>query len=421
MSGAGKPLRRVVLTRRIVEDLTPMNEAYRVSDLRCAGLSVRVAITGRKTWDFAVRIRGAGIIKRKSLGSFPITTLELARERANNIARAAQAGRDLLDEERTAYAAAAARITIGALIEEYTKRATSRLRTAREIELRLKRALSGVASHQADTLKRRDLRLILEAVVDRGAPREAEKQRQSIGAMFSWAISQDYLDVNPAIGLKAFSVGNLRNRILTANEIQIFWRWLSAGDLTPDMADALRLQICLGTRIGEVAGIDAVEIDQANWIWTLPAARSKNKKPRVTPIVGIAKEMLMNRLTDNFRGPLFVNDTGKFLKSNDIGSAIVTRRKRIPLEHFVSHDLRRTVATELVNMGISFDVIAAVLGHENSDKHTKILTRHYVRTDQIDRKRVALVAWDKRLRSIIDGAADTSNVVQLRDILQTAV
>ena len=59
-----------------------------------------------------------------------------------------------------------------------------------------------------------------------------------------------------------------------------------------DYADALKLQLATGARIREVAGIRAAEVDPDTWRWTLPAARSKNGRPRVTPLVGLAREIV---------------------------------------------------------------------------------------------------------------------------------
>jgi integrase len=236
--------------------------------------------------------------------------------------------------------------------------------------------------------------------------------------MFNWATSQDVVHDSPIRGLKAYSAGEARDRILSPEEIRIFWDWLESSDVTDDMADALRLQLCLGTRIGETAGMHVEELDQATWLWTLPAARSKNKKLRVTPILGIAREILSKRLCLSGAGPLFVNETGAALRSNDVGSAIVTRRKRIPLDHFVSHDMRRTVATQLIDIGINYDIVAAVLGHESGDKNTRTLVKHYVRSDLIPQKRVALEAWDGRLAAILSGRQQPSNVLTLAHVLR---
>ncbi|MGM4991278.1 tyrosine-type recombinase/integrase [Tardiphaga sp. 841_E9_N1_2] len=412
--------RRFVLTHRAVEAMKPGSEAYRVSDIRCPGLGIRVAVSGGKSWEAVYRIRGTSTVKRKALGSFPSVTLDDARARAAALTSAAQMGKDLLEQEAQARAELACRTTVGNLIDEYVRRACGKLRTQHEISLRLKRALSSLTELPAEEIKRRDLRRLLDAVSDRGAPREAEKQRQSIGAMFNWATSQDIVSSSPIRGLKAYSSGEARDRILSPEEIRDFWKWLDSSDLTDDMADALRLQLCLGARIGETAGMRAEELNQMSWQWTLPAARSKNKKPRVTPIVGIARKILSERLRIVNAGPLFINETGAALRSNDVGSAIVTRRKRIPLDHFVSHDMRRTVATQLIEIGINYDIVAAVLGHEPGERNTRTLVKHYVRSDLIPQKIVALEAWDDRLAGIIDNRYRQNNVFTLAQILRVA-
>ncbi|MBY0382769.1 MAG: integrase arm-type DNA-binding domain-containing protein [Xanthobacteraceae bacterium] len=410
---AGRSSTKNGLTHRTIETLQPRKQAYRVSDVRCPGLGIRVAPSGLKSWDAVFRIRGSSTVRRKALGAFPAVSLEDARKRAVEIGRAAQAGRDLVAEERAAKEAAAARMTVDELVADYVKRACGKLRTKHEIELRLRRALASIKNRPAEEIRRRDIRQILNATADRGVLREAEKQRQSIGAMFAYAVGQDIVAENPVRGLKSYSPGELRDRILSPGEIKIFWDWLATSDLNPDVADALRLQLCLGARIGEVAGLNTEEIDRVSWIWTLPALRSKNKKPRVTPIVDLAKEILEKRFEKASRGPLFKCENGRILTSNDVACALVNRRRRMPLEHFVSHDLRRTVATGLVDLGIAHELVASIIGHESGDKSTRILTRHYIRTDAIERKRVALEAWNARLRATIGGSAYTGKVVSL--------
>ncbi|MGK3946090.1 hypothetical protein ABK046_48045, partial [Streptomyces caeruleatus] len=86
-------------------------------------------------------------------------------------------------------------------------------------------------------------------------------------------VGQDIVPVNPVAGLAPYSTGSLRERVLSPDEMKIFWQWIGSSDLTPDMSDSLRLQLCMGTRIGEVAGIRVEEVDQEAWLWTLPASR----------------------------------------------------------------------------------------------------------------------------------------------------
>ena len=114
--------RNIALTHRGVEALRPQSEAYRICDLRCPGLAVRVAPSGLKTWDVAYRIRRQGTYRRLSLGPFPAVGLDAARERAKALTDAAKAGRDLIEEERQTKAAQEARLTVRQLIEIYLTR-----------------------------------------------------------------------------------------------------------------------------------------------------------------------------------------------------------------------------------------------------------------------------------------------------------
>lgn len=56
----------------------------------------------------------------------------------------------------------------------------------------------------------------------------------------------------------------------------------------------------------------------------------------------------------------------------------------------------------LVELGISLDSVAAVIGHVGGSKETRTLVRHYVRTDLLDMKARTFKAWDKRLADILD-------------------
>ena len=314
-----------------------------MSDQRCIGLAVRVAASGVKTWDLAYRVRGTGKVRRISLGRVGDVSLEKARERANQLTSAARGGRDLIAEEEESRAAAASRLTVGGLIELYVRRrVTGRLRTAKEIESRLKRALSPIRHRYADEMRRRDIRELLDAVADQGIRREAEKRRQTIGAMFRWALSQDIVEIDPTGGLAAYDPGTPRDRVLTVQEIERLWRWLCSDALPPDPADILKLELLTGARCGEISGLCVEEIDCDEWIWTLPASRSKNKKPRVTPLVGVARQIIQARLSTTPSGPLFKTETGNTLASHHIGYYLLNRRRRLPIEKFTTHDLRRT-------------------------------------------------------------------------------
>lgn len=405
---------RVALTHRFLETVKSEAAAYRVPDARCPGLAVRVAPSGVVTYDLAYRIAKTKKFRRISLGKFPDVSLEAARGRANDLTRAARAGRDLLGEEVQTKAEAAARVTLDQLVSEYAKRRlVGRLRTAHEIEGRLKRCLGPILERPADEIRRRDLRRILNATVDAGHPREAEQRRICLNGLFKWGVAQDFIADNPMVGLSSFGRSAPRERTLSIDEIRTLWGWLETDELASDAADVLRLQLCLGARCSEVGGMLAAEFDAANWLWTLPAARSKNKRPRVTPIVGIAREIIAGRLRQIAAGPLFMTDTGRALTSMHLGHFLLNHPA--PIERFGTHDLRRTVATQMAeSLGIHLETIARVIGHRAGGASTQTLVSHYVAGEFIEQKTTALLAWDARLRGIIAGSIQPAgNVVAL--------
>lgn len=404
--GSGLTRGKLLLTQKAIDGLRPGAEPYRIADQRCAGLAVRVATNGIKTWDLAFRIRSTKSTKRLSLGRVTDVTLEAARQRANQLTAAARAGRDLIEEERREKEVSGRRLTIAELIAAYLrKRVDGRLRTARDIARRLRRTLNSRMSNFADELRRRDIRELLDEVADRGLEREAEKRRQTVGAMFRWAVSQDLVDTDPTAGLTAYDPGTPGDRILSAEEIAPLWSWLLSPFVSPDISCILRLQLLTGARCGEVSGMRAEEVDQENWIWTLPAERSKNKRSRSTPLLGECRAILESRLAEVTRGPLFVTESGRAMQSVNVGQYLCYRKNKLPIAKFTTHDLRRTVATALVEMGFSLDIVAAVIGHEAGGRNTRTLVRHYVRTDLVARKITVLSAWDKNVLDAATGRA----------------
>jgi integrase len=155
------------------------------------------------------------------------------------------------------------------------------------------------------------------------------------------------------------------------------------------------------------------EFDTARWLWLLPAERSKSKRERVTPIVGLAREIIARRL-ELTKGSLFVAATGRPLSSMNVGHLLLNNPP--PINKFGTHDLRRTVATMMAEaLGISLETIARVIGHTaGTSASTRTLVAHYLSSQFVAEKTNALLAWDARLRAIINGdAVPAMNVFSL--------
>jgi integrase len=406
-AGSGATKTAQPLTAKIIEALkADPAGAYRVPDSLTRGLGLRVAVDGGKTWDLAYRVKGAGV-RRQSLGRYEDVRLEAARYRANELTSAARQGKDVIAKEKAERDEYDQSFTIARLIEEYAKRRlTGRLRSAGRAERLIRQTLAPVMKRKALDIRRRDLRQLLDEVADRGHLVAAEKRRTLVQTMFRWALRQDIVEVDPSAGLSPYGQASARERVLDPGEIKELWSWLGGDVMPPHIADILKLQLCLGARVGEVAGMTAEEFAQdvsERLVWRLPAGRSKNGRERATPILGLALKILESRLKVAHAGDgrLFVSERGFTPTTSDVGVAIINRRARMSIEKWASHDLRRTVATEMAKLELPLETIAVVLGQKAGSAGTGTLVKHYLHDPFLGRKIRALEAWDGRLRAIL--------------------
>jgi len=182
-----------------------------------------------------------------------------------------------------------------------------------------------------------------------------------------------------------------------------------------------------GQRRGEVMGLRIDEIDYDKRLWTLPASRSKNGREHLIPISSLACRILADAVPHS-TGFLFPSGNGgEPYKGQSIDHAVqhlfeVRRRAKgrkaprevsVPplagvMERFTPHDLRRSAATRMRELGISRGDVKMVLNHIESD-----VTARYDKYDGLAEKRRALDLWGARLAEIINGQQSAPNVVEL--------
>jgi integrase len=191
----------------------------------------------------------------------------------------------------------------------------------------------------------------------------------------------------------------------------------------------LRLCLITGQRVGEIAGMtrDELDLDERR-VWTIPPARSKNKREHVVPLAEMAVHIIREQLAAadalaERKGRMAAN----FVFPGPGGRAAVTGAsipKAVKREEVVKrgvttimgiapwtpHDLRRSAATGMEEIGVSPFIVGHVLNHVSATKST-ITSRVYARYDYAREKREALDLWADRLAGIISGKG---TVVPLR-------
>lgn len=379
---------RIKLTAHTLKTLRPVG-ARRTEyfDHFLPGFSVRVAPAGRKT--FCVLYRRGRRLRRYTLGTHPPLTLSQARKLARTaLAQAAMGGDPAArrPEERQA-------TSFAELCAEYLNRhAKPNKRSWKEDERRIrKNLLPALGPRLAKEIRRADVRRLLDDIVRRPAPSEANQTHALIRKIYNWAIAQDLAELSPCRGLPRPARTRQRHRVLSEDDIRKFWEALSYEQ--PVVAAALKLRLLTAQRGGEVLTMrwHDVELDTA-W-WTIPTERSKNTLPHRVPLSGAAVDLL-GTLYGSESVWVFPSPT----RDGPLGStqkAIERIRQRAGIE-LRGHDLRRTAASFMTSMGTPRLVVAKILNHVETGV-TAVYDRH-----SYDReKREALDAWSHRLSEIL--------------------
>ncbi len=167
---------------------------------------------------------------------------------------------------------------------------------------------------------------------------------------------------------------------------------------------ALKLALVTAQRIGEVSNIAKTELalDGPTPIWSLPAERSKNREGHRIPFSTLAVRLIKDAQA--------LSGDSKFLfpspkDAAPIGAGAATKgmqraRPTFDLADFRVHDLRRTAATGMEELGVSPHTISLVLNHMLA-RTGNITSAVYVKYSYDKEKREAQEAWGRRLEEIV--------------------
>lgn len=363
-------------------------------------LVLRVSRTGRKVWYARYRPRGEKNMKRFKLGEYDAMSLADARARVSAIHAGQADGGDPAAERKRAKEAP----TFKEIAKQYLEIHAERKKRSWEEDKRIleKDLLPAWSDRKAHEVKKRDVIALLDSIVDRGAPIQANRTLALARKVYNFGIERDLCENNPCLQVKAPSPETQRDRVLIDDEIKAVWA--ACGEVRGPTGTMLRLRLLTAQRGGEVEKMRWADLDlEAGW-WTIPAEHAKNKLSHRVPLApmatGILKERRQQLEEKIAKGKaedsewVFPNpaNTGPIA---EIKTAVGSIRKKSGLE-WVPHDLRRTAASHMASMGIQRLVISKILNHVETG-----VTAIYDRHGYDQEKRQALDAWAERLSLIV--------------------
>jgi integrase len=352
------------------------------------GYRMRRSAGGETLRSWVVQYKRAGATRRLLLGSANVLGAEAARTMAKKALGRVANGED--PQAERAERRDKDRVSLRAMIDEYLlhKRAQVGERQLTEI----KRYLTGpylkpLHGMPVDKVSRRDIASRLVVITREHSGTVASRARAALSAFFVWAMTMGIAESNPTIGTIRPAEGKSRERVLSDIELAAIWRACQDDAY----GKIIKLLILLGARRQEIGACAWSEFDFERGTWTLPARRSKNGRKHELPLMPMALEIIKSVPTMASRDQLFGERAAGFT-SWARNKPELDKRSGVT-EPWVVHDIRRSAATRMADIGIAPHIIEEILNHVSGHKAGP--AGIYNRSRYEREVRAALAMWER--------------------------
>ena len=416
------------LTDLFVERVTaPPRGRTEYFDASFPGLALRVSDKGRKSWSLFYRLHGRQ--RRFTLGRYPAIKPAQARTEAIKMLERVREGIDPMEEKRARRDQPSPETeTFGALVQDYLERHV-RKNSANATYQEAKRDLEcNVLPMWRDrpiaSISRRDAIDLIDGLVERDVPIQANRTLARLPRSFNWAIERDRIPASPVAHIKPPTKERARDRVLTDDEIR--WLWQACDEIGWPFGPIIKLLLLTAQRRDEAGGMKWTEIDFHKRTWILPRSRAKSDRGHEVHLSDAAVQILRSLpggpgggherdLVFTVTGATPVSGFGNAKRRLDAAMRRVRRRslgepeednelrirlgippnQPLPLEipDWRLHDLRRTAATGMAGLNIAPHVVDKVLNHSGGT--IRGVAAVYNRFAYLEERRAALESWGR--------------------------
>ena len=340
------------------------------------GLWLRIRAGGSKV--FVLRAKSNGKSSMRTLGRWPRVTLQAARlEAAKHVH---QRSRGELRPELPP-------VTVKELTEEYferrIRRRYKRIKSAMGYRDRL---IAALGPRRAWEVRALDVASVVKAYAQR-TPVAANRFLSFVKQCFTYGVQSGQLENSPVAVLTAAVAGgeeSARNRTLSDAEIRLLWHAQS------EHAPLVRLLLLCGSRIGELQLARWEDFDIAGRRWRIPATHAKNGRATWVHLTDAALEILGEP----------GEPTSKAMRTVSLTATQAWMRrwceKNNIVQPFTPHDLRRTFASGLGDLGVAPHVIRQCINHVEPGSLSV-----YLRSEFAPERIEATERWAAELKRLI--------------------
>jgi integrase len=404
------------ITKRVADQLAKGGVVW---DTEVKGFGIRRQTTDAVFYLLRYRLNGKQSFYSIGQHGSPWTPDE-ARTKAKRLLGQVANGTDPLAERKAQREAKPEGLTFGEAVERYIKAKLGEWKpgTAVQVINHLRSLAKPLHPLPLAEIDRRRVAEVLAAIQTNSGPIARNRTRTSISAMYRWLDAEGLVPegTNPAAGTARADEGPSRDRVLSEEELREVWAAL--GD--DHVSDIIRLLILTGQRRDEITKLRWSEIDFDKALLTLPPARTKNRRTHELPlapqalailkrwgIIGAAATNVHNgskRAKAN-DGMVF-EPVGWDLRKKKLDKAILASCGGKPMPHWTLHDLRRTAATGLAELGVLPHVIECILNHLSGFRAG--VAAIYNRNSYLPEMREALMKWSDHMEAITSPKAAIS-------------
>jgi integrase len=396
------------LTRIEVEKLTlPKGKSdHFVWDDAMPGFGVRLRGENKT---YVIQYRAGRQQRRETLGDARKVTLEAARIIARKRFAAIELGDDPGAERRAKREAASAVVlTLADTAARYldAKRDVLRPSSLKSIERHFRSHWAPLTPRPLAEIERAEVAAQLQRIVKQHGRVAGARARSTLSSLYSWSMKEGLCEANPVISTNDPGQGEARDRVLSDSELAAVWR--ACGD--DDFGRIVRLLILTALRRDEVGGLRWTEIDLEAGTLIVSAERSKNRRAHTLTLPAMALDILKSIPRRESRDFVFGRRGGGYARWG-WHTAALRERLGDSVKPWTLHDLRRSAATGMAEIGIEPHIIEAILNHVSG--HKGGVAGIYNRARYSEATRIALQRWADHVSVNLDGRP-AGNVTPLR-------
>lgn len=386
------------------------SEAFVLTDGN--GLSARVSAKGKVRWQYRYKIDGQN--KRMDLGDYPALSLVKARDAAEQCREWLADGYDpkqkrKLDREEKLHPVTVKEALEYWLVEYAMDNRTNFEKHRAQFQRHIYPYIGDLPVDQTET------RHWVECFdrIRKGIKGQRKPAPVAAGYIFTNAKQalefcrvRRYTSSRALDDLSISDVGSKQSkgdRVLSVQELVDILRLIEGKKLLPYYTQLIRLLIIFGSRTIEVRLSTWAEWDFTEMLWTVPKAHSKNGEKIFRPIPESLKEWLLTLKGDAQSSDYILGE----LKTSEAVSQLCRKlwERLGHNEKWTIHDLRRTLATLLSDLGVAPHVVEQLLGHSLGG-----VMAIYNRSQYLPDKKQALEMWLEHLEAM---SCPTDNVMSI--------